>query len=51
VKERSLKNILIFPVRMAWRVFSRTATAVLLPFSGLVWVGRHFPDDERNILG
>ncbi len=40
MKERSLKNILIFPVRMAWRVFSRTATAVLLPFSGLVWVGR-----------
>ncbi len=40
MKSKSLKNILIFPLRLVWRIFSRTATVLLLPVSGLVWVGR-----------
>ena len=40
MKPRDSKAILIFPLRLAWRIFSRTATMLLLPVSGIVWVGR-----------
>jgi hypothetical protein len=46
MKEQSLKNILISPLRLVWRIFSRVATVLLLPVSGLVWVFRlvgHYP--------
>jgi len=40
VKEQNLNNIMISLLRQVWRIFSRTATVLLLPVSGLVWVGR-----------
>ena len=31
-------RLLLSPVRILWKVFSRTATVVLLPVSALAWI-------------
>jgi hypothetical protein len=36
-------HILVFPVRMLWKIFSRTLTIVLLPVSALSWTLRLVP--------
>ena len=39
----SARRILIFPVRMLWKIFSRTLSIVLLPVSALSWILRLAP--------
>ena len=34
---KSAVRVGVFPVRMAWRIFSRIAGALMLPVSGTVW--------------
>ena len=38
-----MRHVLLIPVRMLWKVFSRTATVVILPFSALAWILRLIP--------
>lgn len=38
-----MRRILLFPVRILWRVGSRVASVVILPFSAVVWIMRLIP--------
>ncbi|MDP6781565.1 MAG: hypothetical protein QGH32_07450 [Alphaproteobacteria bacterium] len=38
-----MRHVLLFPVRILWKIFSRVASALILPFSAVAWIVQLVP--------